>query len=58
LDIGPDEHGKIPPIMEERLLQIGDWMKITRKLFTTPSAGGPLPNGAPAGRTIGLPMAW
>jgi alpha-L-fucosidase len=28
LDIGPDEHGKIPPIMEERLLQIGDWMKI------------------------------
>lgn len=28
LDIGPDGHGKIPPIMEERLLQIGDWMKI------------------------------
>lgn len=28
LDIGPDEHGKIPPIMEERLLQIGDWLKI------------------------------
>jgi alpha-L-fucosidase len=28
LDIGPDEHGKIPPIMEERLLQIGDWMKV------------------------------
>ena len=28
LDIGPDEHGKIPPIMEERLLQIGDWMRI------------------------------
>jgi alpha-L-fucosidase len=27
LDIGPDEHGKIPPIMEERLLQIGSWMK-------------------------------
>jgi alpha-L-fucosidase len=27
LDIGPDEHGKIPPIMEERLLQIGAWMK-------------------------------
>ncbi len=26
LDIGPDEHGKIPPIMQERLLQIGDWM--------------------------------
>jgi alpha-L-fucosidase len=28
LDIGPDEHGKIPPIMQERLLQIGEWMKI------------------------------
>ncbi|MGN6165919.1 MAG: alpha-L-fucosidase [Flavisolibacter sp.] len=28
LDIGPDEHGKILPIMQERLLQIGDWMKI------------------------------
>lgn len=28
LDIGPDEHGKIPPIMQERLLQMGDWMKI------------------------------
>ena len=31
LDIGPDEHGKIPPIMEERLLQIGDWMKINHE---------------------------
>jgi alpha-L-fucosidase len=28
LDIGPDEHGKIPPIMEERLEQIGHWMRI------------------------------
>ena len=28
LDIGPDEHGKIPPIMQERLLQIGDWLKL------------------------------
>ncbi|MGZ3915940.1 MAG: alpha-L-fucosidase [Flavisolibacter sp.] len=28
LDIGPDEHGKIPPIMQERLLQIGEWMKV------------------------------
>lgn len=31
LDIGPDEHGKIPPIMEERLLQIGDWMKVNNE---------------------------
>ena len=28
LDIGPDEHGKIPPIMQERLLDIGKWMDI------------------------------
>lgn len=28
LDIGPDAHGKIPPIMQERLLQIGDWMMV------------------------------
>ena len=28
LDIGPDEHGKIPPIMQERLLEIGDWLNI------------------------------
>jgi alpha-L-fucosidase len=28
LDIGPDAHGKIPPIMQERLLEIGDWLKI------------------------------
>jgi len=28
LDIGPDEHGKIPPIMQERLQQIGEWMKL------------------------------
>ena len=31
LDIGPDEHGKIPPIMQERLLQIGDWMKLNKE---------------------------
>jgi len=28
LDIGPDEHGKILPIMQERLLQIGEWLTI------------------------------
>lgn len=28
LDIGPDEHGKIPPIMQERLLQMGEWLRI------------------------------
>ena len=28
LDIGPDAHGKIPPIMQERLLEIGQWLEI------------------------------
>src|SRR6478736_5146888 len=28
LDIGPDEHGKISPIMQERLLEMGEWMNI------------------------------
>lgn len=28
LDIGPDAHGQIPPIMQERLLEIGAWLKI------------------------------
>ncbi len=28
LDIGPDGHGKIPPIMQERLLNIGEWLKL------------------------------
>jgi alpha-L-fucosidase len=28
LDIGPDADGKIPPIMQERLLEIGKWLKI------------------------------
>ncbi|MBK7937035.1 MAG: alpha-L-fucosidase [Lewinellaceae bacterium] len=28
LDIGPDAHGQIPPIMQERLLEIGKWLTI------------------------------
>jgi len=28
LDIGPTAGGKIPPVMQERLLQIGEWLKI------------------------------
>ena len=28
LDVGPDEHGLIPPIMEDRLLAIGRWLEV------------------------------
>jgi alpha-L-fucosidase len=28
LDIGPDAHGKIPPIMQDRLTEIGKWLDI------------------------------
>ncbi|MBE7639096.1 alpha-L-fucosidase [Salegentibacter sp. BLCTC] len=28
LDIGPDAQGNIPPIMQDRLLAIGDWLKV------------------------------
>lgn len=28
LDIGPDARGKIPPIMQERLLQMGKWLAV------------------------------
>ena len=28
LDIGPDAHGNIPPIMQDRLLEMGKWLKI------------------------------
>jgi len=28
LDIGPDAYGKIPPIMQERLLEMGKWLDV------------------------------
>jgi len=28
LDIGPDATGKIPPIMQDRLLEVGKWLKV------------------------------
>ncbi|MEI6409786.1 MAG: alpha-L-fucosidase [Bacteroidota bacterium] len=28
LDIGPDAHGLIPPVMQERLLDIGKWLSV------------------------------
>ena len=46
LDIGPDAHGNIPPIMQDRLLDIGKWLSIngeaiynTRR-WRTPSQWG------------------
>ena len=31
LDIGPDADGTIPVVMEERLVQIGDWLQDQRR---------------------------
>ncbi|MFC2096707.1 alpha-L-fucosidase [Bacteroidota bacterium] len=31
LDIGPDADGKIPPIMQDRLLSIGKWLKVNEE---------------------------
>jgi alpha-L-fucosidase len=28
LDIGPDAHGKIPPIMQDRLMEMGKWLDV------------------------------
>ncbi|WP_255702908.1 alpha-L-fucosidase [Antarcticibacterium sp. 1MA-6-2] len=36
LDIGPDARGKIPPIMQERLLQMGKWLSMNGEaIFST-----------------------
>ncbi len=40
LDIGPCADGTIPPVMEERLLQIGDWLKVNGEaIYGTRHAG-------------------
>ena len=40
LDIGPDSDGTIPPIMEQRLLEIGDWLKVNGEaIYGTRPAG-------------------
>lgn len=42
LDIGPASDGTIPPVMEERLLQIGDWLKVNGEaIYGTRTAGRP-----------------
>lgn len=40
LDIGPNGDGTIPPIMEQRLLEIGDWLKVNGEaIYGTRTAG-------------------
>lgn len=40
LDIGPAADGTIPPIMEERLLEIGDWLRVNGEaIYGTRMAG-------------------
>ncbi len=40
LDIGPAADGTIPPVMEERLLEIGDWLKVNGEaIYGTRTAG-------------------
>lgn len=40
LNVGPDRHGNIPPLVEQRLLEFGDWVDATREAIYG-TRGGP-----------------
>ncbi len=43
LDIGPAADGTIPPLMEQRLLEIGDWLRVNGEaIYGTRPAGRPV----------------
>ena len=49
LDIGPAADGTIPPIMEQRLLEIGDWLRVNGEaIYGTRFAGPRVASGAKA----------
>ena len=64
LDIGPPPTGRIPVIMQERLLEIGDWLKVngeaiygTRK-WRTPSEGEAVRYTAKGDAVYAIVLGW